>query len=62
MRFKYNEYIANHHVYMTRLAEAREPKSYAEATHDVNWHAVIEEEMHALADNETWDQVHAPKV
>ena len=38
-----------------------EPESYAEAAKDANWHAAMEEEMHALAENETWDLVDAPK-
>ena len=28
---------------------------------DANWHAAMEEEMHALVENETWDLVDAPK-
>ena len=46
MRFSYNEY-------MTRVAEVREPESYAEAAKDANWRATMEEEMRALAENET---------
>ena len=46
---------------MTRVAEVREPESYAEAAKDANWRAAMEEEMHALAENETWDLVDAPK-
>ena len=46
---------------MTRVAEVREPEIYAEAATDANWHAAMEEEMHALAENETWDLVDAPK-
>ena len=48
VRFGYNEYMAHHYVYMTRVVEVREPESYAE-------------EMHALAENDTWDTVDAPK-
>ena len=61
VRFGYNEYMAHHYAYMTRVAEVREPKSYAEAAKDTNWRAAMEEEMRALADNETWDLVDAPK-
>ena len=61
MRFGYNEYMAHHYAYMTRVAEVREPESYAEAAKDANWRAAMEEEMHALAENETWDLVDAPK-
>jgi hypothetical protein len=46
---------------MTRVAEIREPKSYEEAAEDANWRTAMEEEMHALAENETWDLVDAPK-
>ena len=53
VRFGYNEYMAHHYAYMTRVAEVREPESYAEAANDANWHAAMEEEMHAVAENET---------
>jgi hypothetical protein len=46
---------------MARVAEVREPESYEEATEDANWHTAMEEEMHALAENETRDLVDAPK-
>ena len=61
VRFGYNEYMAHHYAYMTRVAEVREPESYAEAAKDAHWRAAMEEEMHALAENETWDLVDAPK-
>jgi hypothetical protein len=38
-RFGYNEYMAHHYAYMTRVAEVREPESYAEAAEDANWRA-----------------------
>jgi hypothetical protein len=40
---------------MARVAEVREPESYAEAAEDARWRAAMEEEMHAMAENETWD-------
>ena len=43
--------MAYHYAYMTRVAEVREPESYAKAA--------MEEEMHALAAMETWDLVAA---
>ena len=61
VRFGYDEYMAHNYAYMTRVAEVREPESYAEAAKDANWRAAMEEEMHALAENETWDLVDAPK-
>ena len=54
VRFGYDEYMAHHYVYMTRVAEVREPESYAEAAKDANWRAAMEEEMHALVENGTW--------
>jgi hypothetical protein len=53
--------MAHHYAYMTRVAEVREPGSYEEAAEDANWRTAMEEEMHALAENETWDLVDAPK-
>ena len=47
--------------YMTKVAEICEPKSYVEATQDAEWKAAMEEEMHPLVDNETWDLVDLPK-
>jgi hypothetical protein len=45
---------------MARVVEVHEPESYAEAAEDARWRAAMEEEMHALAENETWDLVDAP--
>jgi hypothetical protein len=52
--------MAHHYAYMTRVAEVRELESYTEAAEDTNWRAAMEEELHALAENETWDLVDAP--
>ena len=60
VRFGYNEYMAHHYAYITPVAEVCEPESYAEAAKNANWRAAMEEEMHALAENETWDLVDAP--
>ena len=53
VRFGYNEYTAHHYAYMTRVVEVREPESYVEAAKDTNWRTAMEEEMQALAENET---------
>ena len=44
-----NWYKARLVAYMTRVAEVREPESYAQAAKDANWRAAMEEEMHTLA-------------
>jgi hypothetical protein len=46
---------------MTRLVEVHEPESYEKAAEDANRRTAMEEEMHALAENDTWDLVDAPK-
>jgi hypothetical protein len=53
--------MAHHYAYMARVAEVREPESYEEAAEDANWRTAMEEEMLALAENETWDLVDALK-
>ena len=40
---------------MIEVAAIVEPESFAEAVHDPHWAQVIDEEMHSLYDNETWD-------
>ena len=60
VRFGYNEYMMHHYAYMSRVAEVCEAESYAEVAKDANWRAAMEEEMHALAENKTWDLVDAP--
>ena len=43
------------------MAEVCEPGNYAKAVNDANWRDAMEEEMHALTDNVTWDLVDALK-
>ena len=52
VQFGYNEYMAHPYAYMTRIAEVREPESYAKAAKDANWRAAMEEEMHAQRERE----------
>ena len=54
--------MVHHYAYMTRVAEVHEPKSYTKATKDANWRAGIEDQMHSLMENETWDLVRVRKV
>ena len=44
---------------MARVAEVREPESYAEEAKDTNWRAAMDEDMRALLEYETWDLVDA---
>ena len=53
--------MAHHYAYMTRVAEVHELESFAEAGKDASWRASMEEEMHALAENESLDLVDALK-
>ena len=46
---------------MTKVTEVCKTKSYVEETKYANWRAIMEEAMHALAENETWDLVDALK-
>ena len=59
-RYGYNAYIAHDYAYMVKITAMREPESYAEAAKDLNWQKAMEEEMHALTENETWDLVDVP--
>ena len=45
---------------MTKVAEVRKLESYVEASQDVKWQSTMEEEMWAIAVNETWDLVDPP--
>ena len=47
--------MAHHYVYMKKVVEVREPESYVEATKGANSRSAMEEEMHAVAENEMWD-------
>ena len=53
--------MAHHYAYMMKVVEVLEPESYAESSKDTNWRATMEEEMPALAANDTCDLVNAPK-
>ena len=59
--YGYNEYMAHHYAYMTKMTEVHEPESYREVEKDTNCRVAMEEEMWALDANDTWDLVDAPK-
>ena len=48
--YGYNEY-------MTKVEEISESERYVEAAQDAEWRMAMEEEMYALAENETWDLI-----
>ena len=45
---------------MMKVATILEPESFAEAVHDRHCMKVIDEEMHSLYGNETWDLILSP--
>ena len=45
--------MAHHYAYMAKVADMCESESYVEAAKNWNWHAAMEEEMHALAESDT---------
>ena len=53
--------MVHHYAYMTHVAEVREPESYVKAAKDANWRATMQEEIHALGENKTWELVDTPK-
>ena len=58
--YGYNEYIAHHYAYMSKVVEVREPKSDGEASQDAKWRLDMEEEMQELNVNQIWDLVDPP--
>ena len=46
---------------MIKVVKVPELESCIDTTKDANWRAAMEEEMHALTENNTWDLVDVPK-
>ena len=61
MQYEYNESMAHQCAYMMKVAKLCALESYADADNNANCHATMKEEMHTLANRESWDLVHAPK-
>ena len=59
-RFGYNKYMAHHFAFIMKVAAEREPKDFSEEARDPQWIEVIDKEIQALVDNETWDLVAFP--
>ena len=53
--------MAHHYAYMEKVTATHELGSYVEVAKDLNWRKAMEEEMHALKENERWDLVDLPK-
>ena len=45
---------------MVKVVEVCELQSYAKAAKDANGRKAMDEEMHTLTQNKTWDLVHIP--
>ena len=56
-RFGYNNYVAYHYAFITKVAIVGEPKKNSEAAKDRRWVEAINEEMQELSKNKTWDLV-----
>ena len=53
--FSYNDYIAYHYAFMMKVVTIQEPETFSEAAKDPRWVEAMNEEMHTLSKNETWD-------
>ena len=51
--FSYDKLFTPHKAFTIALSVCAEPKSYAEATRDPKWQAVMSNEIHALEINNT---------
>ncbi|GJZ24947.1 ribonuclease H-like domain-containing protein [Tanacetum coccineum] len=47
-------------VFVSNLNKSFEPSSFEEASKDVNWINAMNDEMHALYENDTWELVELP--
>ena len=54
-RFVYNDYMAFHYAFMMKVVTIQEPETFSEAAKDPRWVEAMNEEMHTLSKNETWD-------
>ena len=54
-RFGYNDYTAYHYAFMMKVVTIQEPETFSEAAKDPRWVEAMNEEMHTLSKNETWD-------
>lgn len=52
-----NKYVA----YLAAIPHQEEPKTYAEVAQKKEWQKAMDQEIHALEENRTWDMVTLPK-
>ena len=58
-QFGYDDYMAYHYAFMMKVVIVQEPETFSEAAKDRQWIEAMNEEMHALCKNKTWDLVHS---
>lgn len=56
-----NDYVVTNDEMYTSFLACDEPMSYDEAQLDIRWKDAMENEMHALLKNETWDLIELPE-
>ena len=53
--------MAMHYAYMSKVVQSPDPISFEEVKTEKKWMNAMEEEIDALAENQTWDLVKLPK-
>ena len=46
---------------MAQVSENHDPETFAKASGNPDWDAIMDEEYHSLMENDTWDLVPFPK-
>ena len=59
-RLTYSGFAAKHFAYMAKVVGHIEPSRFNDAVQDEQWRIAMDEEMDALASNQTWDLVELP--
>jgi transposase InsO family protein len=57
----YSNITNDHYAYLNALSQTEEPKNYEMAKLDLRWHKAMNEELHALEKNQTWEICELPK-
>ncbi|KAL6225091.1 hypothetical protein ACLB2K_003943 [Fragaria x ananassa] len=56
-----NKVTNDHHVFLSKLCQVIEPRTFEEAQQSPKWRKAMNEELKALHDNKTWTIVPLPK-